>query len=491
MSFVDVEFAFFFPAVLLLYWLLPRTRVAQNSFLLLASWVFYAGWNWKLLPLLLFGGVLDYLIGNYLGARPVSDPAQRRRRSTALAISLTWNLGALAFFKYVGFFAHSFNRLFEAAGLGATLPELQIILPLGISFYTLQRIGYIVDVYYERIAPSRSPLDFLLFTGFFPQLTAGPIARGAELLPQLAQPRRLQPGVLASAAATFLLGYMLKAWVADSIGSKIVDPVFGASADYSAGLHWLALFGYAMQVFADFAGYSLLAIGTARFFGIELPINFDSPFLARSLPEFWRRWHITLNRWLFDYIYNPLVSGSGWFRGRFYLTLVLVFLASGLWHGAALTFISWGLMHGIGMAVHRGWDEYLRRLCRKDRKYVTLRKSAGYAVAAWALTQLYFMLSLIPFHAFTLTEAVNFARDLFVAHGDRRLELGAIPKVNEILCVGFVILLHVLDMPAVRGTRERLLRVPAPIRGMAYGAVIVYLFLFVPVGASTFIYRQF
>lgn len=491
MSFVDVEFVFFFPAVFLLYWLLPRTRVAQNSLLLIASWAFYAGWNWKLLPLLLFGGVLDYCIGRYLGSNPASDATARGRRATALGVSLAWNLGALAYFKYAGFFAHSFNRLMDGFGLGASMPELQIILPLGISFYTLQRVGYIVDVYYERIAPSRSPLDFLLFTGFFPQLTAGPIARGAELLPQLAEARRLRPETLASAAATFLLGYMLKAWVADSIGSAIVNPVFEASADYSSGVHWLALLGYGIQVFADFAGYSLLAIGTARFFGIELPINFDSPFLSRSLPEFWRRWHITLNRWLFDYIYNPLVSGSGWFRGRFYLTLVLVFLASGLWHGAALTFISWGLMHGIGMAVHRGWDEYLRKLCRKDRKWVTLRKSAGYAVAAWAITQFYFLLSLIPFRAFTLTDAVTYFGHLFSSDGHRSLALGAIPTINELLCVLFVVLLHVLDLPAVRGTRERLLQMPAPLRGMAYGCVVVYLFLFVPIGASTFIYRQF
>jgi D-alanyl-lipoteichoic acid acyltransferase DltB (MBOAT superfamily) len=368
---------------------------------------------------------------------------------------------------------------------------LHIILPLGISFYTLQRVGYIVDVYYERIKPSRSPLDFLLFTGFFPQLTAGPIARGGELLPQFAQPRQLRPEIIASAGATFLLGYMLKAWVADSTGTIIVNPVFDASEQYSPGVHWMALVAYAVQVFADFAGYSLLAIGTARFFGIELPVNFDSPFLSRSLPEFWRRWHITLNRWLFDYIYNPLVSGNGWFRGRFMLTLVLVFLASGLWHGAALTFISWGLMHGIGMAVHRGWDEYLRTLCRKDRKYVTLRKSAGYAFVAWVLTQFYFMLSLIPFRAYTLSDAALFTKNLFTSEGHRPLDFTTVLQLNEALCVGFVVLLHVLDLPAVRGTREKLLRVPAPLRGMAYGAVIVYLFLFVPVGASTFIYRQF
>jgi alginate O-acetyltransferase complex protein AlgI len=489
MSFVDVEYVFFLPALFAVYWLLPRQRVWQNSVLLLAGWVFYASWNWKLLPLLLAGSVLDFLIGRYLGAR--TDAVARRGRVAALTLSLVWNLGALAWFKYVGFFADSFNQLMGHVGLGTSLPVLHVLLPLGISFYTLQRIAYIVDVYYGRLPASRSALDFLVFTCFFPQLTAGPIARGSELLPQFEKPRQLAAATLGSAAATFLLGYMLKAWIAESLAPQIVDPVFGAQSEYSVLAHWLALVGYGMQVFADFAGYSLLAIGTARFFGIELPVNFNNPFLSRSLPEFWRRWHITLNRWLFDYIYNPLVSGSGWFRGRFYAALILVFLASGLWHGAAMTFIVWGLMQGIGMVVHRGWDEYYRGLCRKDRKYVTLRKSVPYAGAAWLITNLYFLLSLIPFRAATLADAGRFTTGLVASSGSKFPEIFAVPAVNLVLAAGFIVLLHLVELPRFRAVRDIFFRFPAPLRGIAYGLVIVYLILFVPIGSGTFIYRQF
>ena len=489
MSFVDVEFVFFLPVLSALYWLLPRSRVWQNGVLVAAGWVFYFTWNWKLLPLLLTGSLLDYVVARYLGRGEAQAP--RRARLLALGVSLSWNLGALAWFKYVGFFAESFNHLMGAVGLAASLPVLHIVLPLGISFYTLQRIGYVIDVYYGRIGACRSLLDFLVFTCFFPQLTAGPIARGAELLPQLAQPRRLQPAMLASAAGTFLLGYMLKAWIAESIGPQIVDPVFNAHAEYTVGAHWMALLGYGLQVFADFAGYSLLAIGIARFFGIELPVNFENPFLSRSLPEFWRRWHITLNRWLFDYIYNPLVSGSGWFRGRFYAALMLVFLASGLWHGAAMTFIAWGLMHGIGMCVQRGWDAWFRGLCRKDRKYVTLRKSAPYAAAAWFVTNLYFLLSLVPFRALSLPDAGRFALGLLLPTGTRTLAIPAVPAVNLLLAGAFVVLLHLVELPRFKPLRTLFFRFPAPLRGMAYGLIVVYLVLFVPIGSGTFIYRQF
>ena len=275
------------------------------------------------------------------------------------------------------------------------------------------------------------------------------------------------------------------------MGAQVVNPVFASHASFTSGMHWLALLGYAIQVFGDFAGYSLLAIGTARLFGIELPVNFNNPFLSRSLPEFWRRWHITLNRWLFDYIYNPLVSGSGWFRGRFYSALILVFLASGLWHGAALTFIVWGLMHGIGMVVHRGWDEMFRRLCRKDRRYVTLRKSAGYAAAAWLLTQGYFLLSLIPFRAGSFGEGTAFLHGMFSSAGQQTLHLASAQTENLLLCVLLVVGLHLLELPGFTRLRDLFFRLPAPLRGTAYGLVIVYLFLFVPVGASTFIYRQF
>lgn len=488
MSLVDVEFFYFLPPALLLYWCLPRSARIQNGCLLLLSWLFYAAWSWKLLALLIAGGLLDFGVTNFLDRTPAGA---RVRRRAALAVSLAWNLGALGFFKYEGFFAESFNALMAQVGISLSVPVLQVILPLGISFYTLQRVGYVIDVYVGRTKASWSALEVLLFAGYFPQLTAGPIARGAELLPQLAVARQLRPDVLAKGAGEMLTGFFLKAWAADSIGLALVDPVFAQPAGFGAGAHWTALAGYALQVFGDFAGYSLIAIGCSRLFGIDLPMNFDFPFLSRSLPEFWRRWHASLNRWLFDYIYTPLATGRGWFRGRLDLSLLVVFLVSGLWHGAAATFLLWGLLHGIGMVVHRRWDALYTRWCRQDRGFVTLRRSAGYAAIAWIATQLFFLCALLPFRSPGMGAAAEYAAGL-VRIGDAgwpRIEPWL--ALHAILGAAFIVGYHLLALPGMRAVHDRFHQLPAIVRGVFFGSAIVFLMLAMPVGVSTFIYRQF
>ena len=276
---------------------------------------------------------------------------------------------------------------------------LHLILPLGISFYTLQRVGYILDVYWGRQAPCKSLMEFAVFCAFFPQLTAGPISRARELLPQLSAARRPDPQKLTDGALSFLTGFALAAWAANAIGARLVDPVFANPAAYTVASHWVGVAGYALQVFGDFAGYSLMAIGVARFFGIELPVNFNFPFLSRSLPELWRRWHITLNRWLFDFIFTPMTTSRGWFRGRIGVALMFTFLASGLWHGANWTFVAWGFLHGIGMVVNYQWDEFYKSLCRRDRSYVKKRQGHAYQFVAWLLTMAFFVVTLVPFRA--------------------------------------------------------------------------------------------
>ena len=487
MSLVEVEAFFFLPSAILLHWLLPRSRLAQNLILLLTSLLFYACWNASYLSLLLGGIAIDFAVIRFLASQ--SDDSQRSiiRRRLALAGSLTYNLGALGFFKYEGFFANSLNVLLVTLGVNGQLPVLHLILPLGISFFTLQRIGYVVDVYWGRITPTRSLLDFALFASFFPQLTAGPISRGGELLVQLEKPRRLAPEDLAAGAAGFLLGYTLKAWAAELIGATLVDPVFTASHQFGRLAHLAAPAGYGLQVFGDFAGYSLMAIGVARLFGIALPMNFNYPFLSKSLPEFWRRWHITLNRWLFDYIFTPLSTSRGWWRGRFDLALLLTFIASGLWHGALWTFVVWGLFHGLGMVVHRNWDERYRQLCRRDRKYVRWRQSWLYTSSAQALTLAFFAASLIPFRSSHLANAWAFVRELALSPGPNHLVLTG----ERLAAVAFIVLYHLLDLPMLRSLRTRLLELPTPIRGVAYGLLIVWLALKVPASAGAFIYQQF
>jgi D-alanyl-lipoteichoic acid acyltransferase DltB (MBOAT superfamily) len=491
----EVEFAFFFPLVFAVYWLLPRRAAWQNAFLLAASYVFYWTWNPRLVPLLLAATLVDYFVGRRLGGASASgDPASAvpsGRRRALLGLSLAFNLGVLGFFKYSGFFAESLNDLLGRLGLAPSLPVLHLVLPLGLSYYTLQKIGYVVDVYYGRHEACRSLLDFALFTAFFPQMIAGPISRASVLLPQLAAARTLEPDRLASGALTYLVGFGLKAYVADYLG-RLVAPVFANQSAYSVAGHWVGLSGFALQVFCDFAGYSLLAIGCARMLAIELPTNFTTPFLATSLFEFWRRWHISLNTWLFDYIYTPLITSRGVFRGRFDAALLVTFLASGLWHGAQATFVVWGLAQGLGLVVVRRFDDFYRGLCRKDRAWVARRKSGGYEAAAWLLTQAFFLLTLVPFRTSSLGATWSFLQGLFVHAGPASPLLG---NAKGLFNLGMSLLLvavyHLLASDSGKRLREGFLALPAPVRGFAYGVAIVFLSVFMPTGSGAFIYAQF
>jgi D-alanyl-lipoteichoic acid acyltransferase DltB (MBOAT superfamily) len=488
-----VEFAFFFPLVFAVYWLLPRRAAWQNAFLLAASYVFYWTWNPRLIPLLLAATAVDYAVGRGLGNDASRDPAPSGgRRRALLGLSLAFNLGVLGFFKYSGFFAESLNALFGRLGLHPSLPVLHLVLPLGLSYYTLQKIGYVVDVYYGRQEPCRSLLDFAVFTAFFPQMIAGPISRASQLLPQLAAPRTLEPDRLASGALTYLVGFAQKAYVADYLGRYLVAPVFANEAGYSVGGHWLGLVGFALQVFCDFAGYSLLAMGCARMLGLELPVNFTTPFLATSLFDFWRRWHITLNTWLFEFIYTPLITGRGIFRGRFDAALLVTFLASGLWHGAQATFVVWGLAQGLGLVVVRRWDDFYRGLCRKDRAWVARRRSAFYEAVAWVLTQAFFLLTLVPFRAPSLGAASSFVQGLFASAAPVSPPLGDAKVVFNLgMSLLFVVAYHVLSSERGKGLREGFLALPAPVRGFAYGLAVVFLSIFMPTGSGAFIYAQF
>lgn len=487
MNFVEIETLFVLPLMLAAYWLLPRKTNWQNAGLLLLSWVFYMAWDWRWLPLLWVGTAIDFFSARYMERH--KDVVLKRRY--ALATSVTWNLGVLCYFKYANFFLDSGANFLSWMGFTASAPVLSVVLPLGISFYTLQRLSYVFDVYSGREKAASSLLNFAVYASYFPQLTAGPIARASELLAQLNEPRRLTADLVAKGAGAFLLGYALKAWLADSLGDHVVDRVFAEPSSWSVAAHWFALFGYALQVFGDFAGYSLIAIGCSRFFGIELPTNFEHPFLSRSLPEFWRRWHITLNRWLFDYIYSPLTTSRGWFRGRMDVALMITFLISGLWHGAAATFVLWGAIHGVGMVVQRRWDEKYRSWCRRDRRFVQWRKGFAYAACAWALTQLVFVLSLLPFRAGSVSRLGEFTAGMFGNGGTQHFDTWWVDVGDLLLGIGLVALYHFSGTRSGAALQARFFSLPAPVRGSVYGACIVYLLVFVPVGAGTFIYQQF
>jgi alginate O-acetyltransferase complex protein AlgI len=249
--------------------------------------------------------------------------------------------------------------------------------------------------------------------------------------------------------------------------------------------------GFLFQVFGDFAGYSLMAIGVSRFLALDLPGNFDVPLISQSLPELWRRWHITLNRWLFDYVFTPLTTSQGAFRGRVNAALLITFLASGLWHGAAWTFVLWGALHGVGMVVHQLWDAFYRGLCRKDRAYVAIRASTAYSVAAWALTMGFFLLTLIPFRARSLAEAATIVERLVGLAGGRGPALNGLEGLSALFGAAFIVTYHLSALPPLKRMRNAFKTAPPVARGLAYGIAIVFLLVFAPVGSGSFIYQQF
>jgi alginate O-acetyltransferase complex protein AlgI len=488
MSLVGVEFAFFLPLVLAVHWLLPRRAGLQNGWMLFCSALFYASVDAWLLPWILVSIVADHRIALWLGLHPARADGAARGRRLALGLSLLLNLGLLAWFKYSGSLAALIGAVGAASGSEGAAVLASYALPLGVSYWTLIKLGYVLDVYHGWRPPCASLPQFATFVLWFPHLTAGPIARSRELLPQFAEPRRPTPEMVAAGCGAVLLGYALKGLSGDLLGQTLVVPVFEQPEQYRLPVRWAALFGFAVQVFGDFAGYSLIAIGVSRLFGVELARNFDLPFLSRSLPELWRRWHITLNRWLFDHIFTPVVTARTRLRGRIDLALLMVFAASGIWHGSTGPFVLWGLLHGLGMVVQRRYDERYKRLCRADRRWVERRRSLPYQLAAWALTIGFFVATLIPFRCATLAEAGRFAGLLFSASGDRDPGLF---QIRLLLGFGLVAAMHALALPPFDRLAAVAARLPAPVRGLGYGLAIVVLLIFVPVSAGTFIYGGF
>ncbi len=344
MLFNSLTFLVFLPVVLLLMAVLPRHW--RNGFLLLASYFFYGCWDWRFLGLLIGTTIIDYWVGLQIAAS--EDEAARKR---ILLLSLGANLGVLGFFKYYNFFVASAIALLESLGMHPHAPTLSIILPVGVSFYTFQSMSYTIDVYRRVTEPSRHFLDFALFVAYFPQLVAGPISRKADLLHQLAKPVRVTAESVNSALMLILLGLTKKVLIADMLAPEI-ERIFSHPDQFSAGVLLRGAYFFTFQIYCDFSGYSDMARGVSRLFGVELCINFNQPYLSQSITEFWRRWHISLSHWLRDYLYITLGGNR---RGAWntYRNLMLTMLIGGLWHGANWTFVAWGGLHGLYLAVER------------------------------------------------------------------------------------------------------------------------------------------
>jgi D-alanyl-lipoteichoic acid acyltransferase DltB (MBOAT superfamily) len=360
MLFNSYEFAVFFVIVYGLY--LFADHKWQNRLLLAASYYFYGSWDWRFLSLIVASTLIDYVCGLKIAAS--ADAAIRKR---FLAVSVICNLSFLGFFKYFNFFAETFQALLDGIGLTANPVLLNIILPVGISFYTFQTMSYTIDIYRGQLEPTRNLRDFALFVAFFPQLVAGPIERAKRLLPQVTQKRTLKMETFGEGVFLIYWGLFQKIFVADNL-AKIVDPVFAESGARNGVVVLIATYAFAFQIFCDFAGYSNIARGVSKCLGFDIMVNFNLPYFSKNPSEFWRRWHISLSTWLRDYLYIPL-GGNRNGTWQTYRNLMLTMLLGGLWHGAGWTFVVWGGYQGLLLVAHRWFKSIADRLPLRKRRF--------------------------------------------------------------------------------------------------------------------------
>lgn len=467
MLFHTTQFLIFFLIVFPIYWMI-RVHRARMAWLLLASCAFYMSWNPWLILLILLSASVDYWAAMQM--EKVTLPLLKK---WLMIGSITFNLALLGFFKYSNFFLDNTYHLLGWFNVSQHQPVLDIVLPLGISFYTFETISYIVDVYQGKLKAVRNPLDYALYIMFFPHLIAGPIVRPRDFLPQLQRKKSWDTERFYLGSRLFLSGFFKKAILADQL-APIVDAVFQHPGDYSTSAVWLACIGYALQIYCDFSGYSEMGIGLAHVFGFKLGINFRYPYFAGDVADFWRRWHISLSTWLRDYLYVPL----GGNRGSTLLTyrnLILVMLLGGFWHGASWTFIAWGLYHGILLALHRAipWPTWAtHRLLQPLWILGTFLLICG----GWVF-----------FRAQTFGDASRIFEHLFLPVWGKSLD--PIATATIVLCLLAILLEHGL-LDALRfDQRER--SIPAPIMGGVLAGLLMLACLFIPNGSKTFLYFQF
>lgn len=457
MIFSELRFLAFFGLVFLVHWGLGSAR-ARKLWLLAASYAFYAAWDWRFLGLILLSTAVDFVAG--------AGVERGTHRRAWLALSLGVNLGLLGFFKYFNFFVESAASLGQLLGLQVNDHTLAIILPVGISFYTFQTLSYTIDIYRGRLEATKSPLDFALFVAFFPQLVAGPIVRAVDFLPQLKTQRSFERVDVRAALLIFLFGFIKKTCVADHL-SVAVDEIWRDPGSFSVGSHWLGAVLYQIQLYCDFSGYSEMAIGSAALLGYRLPVNFAFPYFARSLAGLWRRWHITMTGWFRDYIYFPL-GGSRLGSARTLGNILLVFLVTGIWHGAGWTFVLFGLLQGALVVVERsvlGSSEE-----RLSRVFVL------WANGIWVV-------SLILFRAPSLAQAGSYYEGLVSSSGTHVLSSAWL-----VLIVGFF-LVHALMRT---GRIDRGLRALSPATfAVALGILVALILPFAAGNVQPFVYFQF
>lgn len=480
MLFNSIDFAIFLPIVFILYWFIglvaEKNIKLQNLFILLASYVFYGWWNWKFLSLILFTTLVDYSVG--LGFGKIEN---KTKRKLLLVASLIANLGLLGFFKYYNFFLENFITAFSLFGTHIQANTLNIILPIGISFYTFQSLSYSIDVYKKRLLPEKNLTTFAAFVTFFPQLMAGPIERATHLLPQFSNKREFNYTKAVNGLRQILWGLFKKIVIADNC-ALYANEIFNNSANYPGSTLVLGALYFTIQIYGDFSGYSDIAIGTARLFDFDLMKNFAFPYFSRDIAEFWRRWHISLSTWFRDYIYIPLGGSKG---GTFMKVrnIFIIFLVSGLWHGANWTFIAWGALNAIyflPLLLIKQNRKNLNvvaegRFLPSFKEFIGMTITFGITIFAW-----------IFFRAENIGHAIHYIAKIFSMSLFTRPEIE--PKI--IIVVIFFTFIEWLGRNDQYAIEHLMSKWPKTIRWAFYYCVILAIFLFAG-KEQQFIYFQF
>jgi alginate O-acetyltransferase complex protein AlgI len=472
MLFNSIEFLIFLPLVFLLYWFVfNKNSRYQNGLLLVASYFFYGWWSWEFLILLAFSTQLDYLCGFYVASE------NRVRAKFFLYISVVLNLSFLATLKYFNFFITEFQALFSAVGISLSLPLLNIALPVGISFYTFHGMSYVFDIYNKKRAPVKSIIDYSVFVAYFPLLVAGPIERANHLLPQIQHVRIFDYPKAVSGLRLILWGFFKKVVIADTL-SPSVDIIFSNYTDFNGGVLFLGALYFTIQIYCDFSGYSDIAIGTSKLFGIELLSNFNYPYFSKNIGEFWQKWHISLTSWFREYLYIPLGGsrGSTLFSLR---NIFIVFIVSGLWHGANLTFIFWGFWHACLYVPYL----FLKKSENKfsffsSNKLLFRLKSGGQMVFTFLLV----LISWVFFRSESISTAFEFLKNMIF-----KIDVPNLHRSN----IKYVIILMVCDWLLRKDERQVLHIKNKSIRWACYLILIWFVLAHFQLNPSSFIYFQF
>ncbi|NVN19317.1 MBOAT family protein [Muricauda sp. HICW] len=475
MIFNSVVFLIFLPAAFGLYWLISKKSLKfQNIYLLAISYFFYGCWDWRFLFLISFSSLIDYQIG-----KSIPKAKSKKSKKILVGISLLMNLGLLGFFKYFNFFIESFTDLFNLVGFKADYVTLHIILPVGISFYTFQTLSYTIDVYREKIEPSKSWIQFFAYVSFFPQLVAGPIERATNLLPQFQKKRTFSYDKAADGMRQMLWGFFKKVVVADNC-AVFVDAAFDNPGASSSGELFIGMLFFAFQLYGDFAGYSDIAIGSARLFGFDLKQNFAYPYFARDIAEFYRRWHMSLTNWFKDYLYFPL-GGSRVSLNKNIRNVFIIYLVSGFWHGANWTFIFWGFLNALYYVP--------LMLFKRNRKNLEIVAANSYLPSlreGYAILETFIVTCFIRvfFRANTIEDAFLYIKRIFMFEGN---SFDNLDKVS-VLVIVFMLMVEWLNRKKEHGLS--IANQPVLLRWGTYFLIFGFI-LFFGKASDAFIYFQF